>query len=234
MDKDTSQACAESEHAMDTSDRGGWTHLHLIAVAVGIVIVGVAAAIVTPRLVSAKTDDGESASSANCQSRADTDGRCGTEEKGGADSLLSKGVGLLKHVATKGSGRETSGDNDAEGQRLFSERLSALRNAIEMYATEHDGNWPDPERIEAQLTSYTDAAGNVSDTRGGSHRYGPYLTCLKPVGVGPNSQASRIGDSQRVQQGDRGYGWIYDGILGEIRGNTGSARDAAGKLYRQY
>jgi hypothetical protein len=141
---------------------------------------------------------------------------------------------MLSRAARRGQSRDTNRENNDEDPYAFQPCLTALRNGTEMYATDHEGNWPDPERIEGQLTQYTDEDGNVSPTRDEGHYYGPYLRKVPAVTVGPNNGISKIGDSRYVSQGDPGYGWIYDAVTGEIRGNTGSARDARGRLYSEY
>jgi hypothetical protein len=201
----------------------------LIVLAVTGVIAGVATAIITPRVVNAMRDDSESDS----QCSNDTQGRCGREEQGRGGAVLSTGLGMLRR-AVGGSSGDKNRQNEAEDPHAFQAYLTALRNGIEMHATEHMGNWPDAERIEGQLTQHTDEDGNVSPTRDDDHRYGPYLRKVPPVTVGPNNGISKIGDSRSVSQGDPGYGWIYDAVTGEIRGNTGSARDAQGRLYSDY
>lgn len=67
--------------------------------------------------------------------------------------------------------------------------LSAVRSAIEVYYAQHNNSYPadgsatnfpsgvstDEDKFVAQLTRYTDQQGNVSNSRTGDFKYGPYL-----------------------------------------------------------
>ncbi len=139
-------------------------------------------------------------------------------------------IGIVAAIAIPRLSRGSAGASES----ALSANLTALRNAIEMYATEHDGNWPDPATIESQLTQYTNAAGATNATRTTEYIYGPYLRKVPPVPVGPMKGQSTIGDASSVSQGTSGYGWIYNGDTGEIHANTDSAEDAKGTLYKDY
>ena len=137
-------------------------------------------------------------------------------------------IGIVAAIAIPRLSRGSAG----AAESALAADLSALRNAIEMYSTEHDGNWPDANQIEAQLTQYTDAAGSPQATRDTTHIYGPYLRKVPSVPVGPNKGNSGIG-----KPGDEavaGVGWIYDGTNGTVKANTGDAKDAKGTKYADY
>lgn len=67
--------------------------------------------------------------------------------------------------------------------------LSAMRVAVERFYTEHNGIYPADsvpttkpadvttldETFVAQLTRYTDANGNISNTKDATFKYGPYV-----------------------------------------------------------
>ncbi|MBP7050331.1 MAG: hypothetical protein KBE65_04890 [Phycisphaerae bacterium] len=93
--------------------------------------------------------------------------------------------------------------------------LAALRNAIDLYSIEHGGALPTTARIEAQLTQYTDLAGNVSATKTPAHLYGPYLDRIPALPAGARRGGSRIAptDAQDV-------GWLYTEATGQITANT--------------
>jgi prepilin-type N-terminal cleavage/methylation domain-containing protein len=139
-------------------------------------------------------------------------------------------IGIVAAIAIPRLSRGSAGASES----ALAADLKVLRNAIEMYATEHDGNWPNPATVEAQLTQYTDAAGETSATRTATHIYGPYMRKVPPVPVGPFKGTTTIGDSDTVNQGTDGFGWIYNGTTGEIHANTDTAKDARGTFYKDY
>ncbi len=106
-------------------------------------------------------------------------------------------------------GAGTADDSTVEG------KLAALRNAIDLYAVEHGGVFPTAARIEAQLTQYTDMAGNVSTTKTIAHVYGPYLDRIPALPVGIRRGAARIATSDA-----EGVGWLYTEATGRISANT--------------
>jgi hypothetical protein len=101
------------------------------------------------------------------------------------------------------------------GDLTANDGLAALRNAIDLYGAEHGGVLPTAARIEAQLTQYTDLAGNVSATKTAAHLYGPYLDRIPVLPAGVRRGGNRIaaGDANNV-------GWLYTEATGEITANT--------------
>jgi type II secretory pathway pseudopilin PulG len=67
--------------------------------------------------------------------------------------------------------------------------LSTVRNAIELYAAQHNGAYPGDavpatkpadvtttaHAFTAQLTRFTDASGNIANAKDATYKYGPYL-----------------------------------------------------------
>lgn len=88
--------------------------------------------------------------------------------------------------------------------------LAVLRNAIDLYATEHAGNYPLLENIDAMLTQYTDYRGNTSEKKGGDEIYGPYLRRLP---TNPFTDSSRVGP---MSPPSPKAGWAYDERTGEV------------------
>ena len=66
--------------------------------------------------------------------------------------------------------------------------------------------------IMLQLTQYTDAAGNTSETRSGVYRFGPYLRSIPPLGVTDRKSRDRINTTDNSS-----IGWIYTPATGAIR-----------------
>jgi type II secretory pathway pseudopilin PulG len=108
--------------------------------------------------------------------------------------------------------------------------LAVLRNAIDMYACEHSGTYPDADNFEVQVTQYTDISGATSPTKTATHIYGPYLRKISPLPVG-----SSKGNTAVAANSGGNVGWKYNSATGDIRANTtGAEADAYGKLYKDY
>ena len=58
--------------------------------------------------------------------------------------------------------RHEQGSRDGVELPALGGDLTTLRTAIDLYATEHTGTYPAADKIGAQLTQYSNAAGAVS------------------------------------------------------------------------
>lgn len=134
-------------------------------------------------------------------------------------------IGIIAAIAIPRMSRGAAGASDS----ALSGNLAVLRNAIDMFATEHGGVYPSKADIVDQLTKYTDDAGTASATKSSTAIYGPYLREIPPLPVGANKGASGIGASAGA-----GIGWIYDETTGRIYANATTEADATGKLYKDY
>ena len=129
--------------------------------------------------------------------------------------------------------------------------LAVLRNAIELYATEHDGVYPganqdgvggvanSADAFLSQLTKYSGDVGGVSDTKDATHPFGPYLRKgipPAPVGVNKNSDTVLIGttNSPPAVNTIGGEGWAYNPGTGDIIVNSDADNDAGTKAYNLY
>ncbi len=135
-------------------------------------------------------------------------------------------LGILAAIAIPRLSRGAAGAADS----ALASDLAVMRNAIDMYSTEHGGDFPDADDIEDQLTKYTDASGDVSEDRDSTHIYGPYLRKVPPLPVGAKKGNKVISTAN----GDE-VGWIYDEDDGEITANcTNDETDVTGKKYNEY
>ena len=135
-------------------------------------------------------------------------------------------MGIVAAVAIPRMSRGSAG----AAESALSGNLSVLRNAIDMYAGEHNGAYPAAATIEDQLTQYTNISGGVSATKTATHIYGPYLRKSPPLPVG-----AKKGNTIIAKNSGGSVGWKYDDATGEIQANTtGSEADASGKLYKDY
>jgi prepilin-type N-terminal cleavage/methylation domain-containing protein len=136
-------------------------------------------------------------------------------------------IGIIGAIAIPRMSRGSGGAADA----ALTANLAVLRNAIDLYATEHNGLLPTAGGIEAQLTLYTNDAGTTNAVKGGAFVYGPYLRKVPPLPVG-TSHKGQIGISDTD---DTDIGWLYDPATGQINTNTTIAEvDSAGVPYNTY
>lgn len=134
-------------------------------------------------------------------------------------------IGIIGAIAIPRLSRGAEGASDS----ALAGDLAVMRNAIDLYATEHKGAYPALATIEAQLTQYTDVSGNTSATKGGAYIYGPYIRKVPALKVGAEAGKTTFADAAAA-----GVAWIYDATNGTIKANTGTDADATGKLYTSY
>ena len=103
-------------------------------------------------------------------------------------------VAIIAILAAIGIPRMSRGSRGAADSALKA-NLAVLRNAIDLYAAEHQGSYPTAANIEAQLTDSSNSAGAT----GGN---------------------STIADSNGI-----GVGWIYSASSGSIIANASEKDD---------
>lgn len=139
-------------------------------------------------------------------------------------------IGLIAAIAVPRFTRASQGAAEA-GLRA---NLKMLRDAIETYSVEHEGNWPayrpagpsaghaSADAFNLQLTAYTDSSGLASDTKGGTFTLGRYLERIPPLPLGVNRGYNAVLSLNFLgptPSGTSGYGWEYCHYTGEIRTN---------------
>ena len=111
--------------------------------------------------------------------------------------------------------------------------LRILRSAIDLYASEHAGSYPDATNIVTQLTQYSDEQGNSVASKDTTHIYGPYLRAIPMLPVGAKKGQNGIAATSGAT-----VGWIYDATSGSIHANTTDSApieaDAKGTIYSSY
>ncbi len=144
-------------------------------------------------------------------------------------------IGIIAAIAIPRMSRGTANAADS----ALAGNLSVLRNAVDLYQTEHNGAYPTVAGFAAQLTTYTDFSGTTSATKDAANGfvYGPYLRKVPtlPVGGSAEKGKSTVGatpaDPATVTSG---IAWYYTVSTGEVLANTGDSLDTAGKLHRSY
>ncbi len=147
-------------------------------------------------------------------------------------------IGILAAIAIPRMSRGSTG----AGNSALAMNLTLVRNAINLYATEHNNVFPGAtaDAFVDKLTKYTDLSGTVSATKTTTAKYGPYLAAVPPCPVGENagkSTASKVlidsTNSPPVPVITGGEGWVYNPTTGEFLPNTAQTDDG-GKAYKDY
>ena len=134
-------------------------------------------------------------------------------------------IGIIGAIAIPRLSRGAEGASDS----ALAGDLAVLRNAIDLYATEHGGTYPSVANFAAQLTTYSDSNGNTNATKTGAFIYGPYIRKIPALKVGAEKGSTAVAAAAGI-----GKGWVYDATAGSIVANTGTEEDASGKLYTDY
>lgn len=135
-------------------------------------------------------------------------------------------IGIIAAIAIPRMSRGSAG----AAESALSGDLAVLRNAIDMYAAEHNGTFPAVATIATQLTQYSSAAGATSTTKDSTYLYGTYLQTVPALPVGAKKGSSTIAAADAA-----GVGWIYNATTGAITANTTATEtDASGKKYSDY
>ncbi len=142
-------------------------------------------------------------------------------------------IGVIAAIAVPRISRGAKG----AGESALRADLAAMRNAIDLYAAEHTGDFPAlPEaNFVAQLVTYTDDLGATVAVKDAAHPFGPYLRAIPPLPViGAGLTAGKKGDTAVAATAALGVAWKYTATTGAIVANTGTATDEAGTLYSAY
>ncbi len=127
-------------------------------------------------------------------------------------------LAVLAAIAVPRLSRGSSGASDAAVEA----DAETLQKAIDLYAAEHHGQYPDADSIAAQLTQYTDMKGHAIAAPNGAHIYGPYLYTIPPLPVGRRKGGNKIAAADA-----EGVGWIYSPATGQIQANIDPAEVTA-------
>ncbi len=137
-------------------------------------------------------------------------------------------IAIIGAIAIPKMSRGASGAADS----ALSQNLSILRQALDLYQTEHSGNYPAVSDMPKALLQYTDDAGVPVGTKDSTHVYGPYLRAVPTLPVGANKGATGI--DVQANSGTATVGWVYDPTTGAVKANTTTEADAKGILYSSH
>jgi prepilin-type N-terminal cleavage/methylation domain-containing protein len=137
-------------------------------------------------------------------------------------------IGIIAAIAIPRMSRGAAGAGDS----ALTGDLAVIRKALDLYAAEHGGTYPDTTNIVAQLTSKS----NIDGTFTGTPIYGPYLQKIPPLPVGTYKGNNTI--LTTGLPGAAAGGWLY--LLSGTTSCTLQANcpntdvDAAGTKYNAY
>jgi len=138
-------------------------------------------------------------------------------------------IGIIAAIAVPRMSRGVSGAADS----ALTANLSVLRNAIDLYQTEHGGTYPTLANLPNALTQYSDAAGSTfSATKDPANGviFGPYIRTIPGLPVGADK-----GKNTFIATLTAGYGWVYVAATGAVTPNCPDAEvDARGVKYNTY
>jgi hypothetical protein len=111
-----------------------------------------------------------------------------------------------------------------------------MRNAIELYTTEHEGEPPTVAAIVNQLTLYSDASGATKVSPDSTHIFGPYIREIPKLPI--KGDPERRGQSGIAGADAATVGWIYtvDNTTKAwtFDANAGSQKDSRGTPFTDY
>jgi type II secretory pathway pseudopilin PulG len=143
-------------------------------------------------------------------------------------------IGIIAAIAIPRMSRGAAGASDS----ALIANLAVLRNAIDLYSTEHGGDFPGAT-VENQLLQYSSAAGATSVTKDATNIFGPYLRSIPAMTVGAKKGLAGIevvaGAAAVPPGADGTKAWWYNSTTGEIKANLADAdTDVSGTKYNTY
>ena len=137
-------------------------------------------------------------------------------------------IGIIGAIAIPRMSRGSEGAQDA----ALVANLAVLRNALDLFQTEHGGTFPAFADMPDALLEDSDVGASTYGAKDGSNGiiYGPYLRAIPPLPVGAGKGVNTI-----VSSADGTGGWVYNESTGHISANTGATeKDAQETLYSDY
>lgn len=135
-------------------------------------------------------------------------------------------IGIIAAIAIPRMSRGAAGAQDS----ALTANLATLRNAIDLFYTEHGNTYPTAAKFTEQLTTFTDESGADQANKDATHIYGPYIRAIPPLPV----TCPRKGSTGVAAADAAGIGWIYVETTGVIRANTTTEKDARNVAYNTY
>jgi len=139
-------------------------------------------------------------------------------------------VAILAILAAIGIPRMSRGSRGA-GDSALKSNLALMRNGIDLYAAEHNGDYPAVGSFSDQMTLFSDVDGNTNATKTTTYTFGPYLRAIPTLTVGAQKGKTGVAASSDPNT----TGWIYTASTGTIVSDTDANEvDDSGVLYNSY
>lgn len=124
-------------------------------------------------------------------------------------------IGIIGAIAVPRMSRGAKGASDS----AVTANLAVLRNALDLYATEHGGDYPTAANMPNALLQYTDTSGTTSATKTATAIYGPYIRAVPKLPVGANKGESDFTTTAPGSSATANCGWYYDETTGAVKAN---------------
>ncbi|MEZ6190762.1 MAG: prepilin-type N-terminal cleavage/methylation domain-containing protein [Phycisphaerales bacterium] len=139
-------------------------------------------------------------------------------------------IGIIGAIAVPRMSRGAKGASDS----AVTANLTVLRNALDLYATEHGGSFPTFANMPNALLQYTDSAGDAQAAKDSTHIYGPYIRAIPKLPVGANKGLATFTATAPTATA-AAAGWYYNDSTGAIQANCKDAEvDEAAVKYNAY
>ena len=140
-------------------------------------------------------------------------------------------IGIIGAIAVPRMSRGAKGASDS----AVTANLTVLRNALDLYSTEHGGSYPTAANMPNALLQYTDGTSTATPgAKSASNIYGPYIRAIPKLPVGDNKGLATFTATAPTATA-ASAGWYYDDSTGTIKANCKDAEvDEAGVKYNTY
>lgn len=140
-------------------------------------------------------------------------------------------IGIIAAIAIPRMSRGAAGAADSALQA----NLQVLRNALDLFQTEHIGKYPTFAQMPNALLQFSDEPATTvqaaKDPAAGII-FGPYLRAIPPLPVGVEKGKTTFASGAAYTAGS---GWLYDAATGQVRANCQAAEvDARNIPYINY
>ncbi len=140
-------------------------------------------------------------------------------------------IGIIGAIAVPRMSRGAKGASDS----ALTANLTVLRNALDLFATEHGGQYPPAANMPDALLEYTTAEyDSTPGAKSATNIYGPYIRAIPKLPVGASK-----GNNGFIATGTIGAddtkGWYYNETTGAVQANNAAGdADEAGVDYNTY
>jgi len=154
-------------------------------------------------------------------------------------------IGIIAAIAIPRVSRGSRG----AGESALTSNLSVLRNAVELYASEHNGRYPGTKvdgtfdttngTFMDQMLKYSNDLGATVAVKDASHPFGPYLRKgVPPLPVSSKKGASGVDidstNSPPTVTSSTTAGWVYNPKTGDIIANSGDMDESGNTGFDEY